>query len=169
MDDLFMLLNSRKNTKGERTLTTQSDPFPAFNTDWCNIISKLWISAKQSLFITFSRKLFCYYYCKTFKTKKWWKNEMTQTRREGVFLKLVIDDTYWNVIFVCCKRKSHKNKLNMHRRFFPFYVAPLFHKAFIVVTLIILLGDAGNPKSLRARKGKLFSSRLLDLYSSLYL
>ena len=94
---------------------------------------------------------------------------MTQTRSEGVFLKLVIDDTYWNVIFVCCKRKSHKNKLNMHRRFFPFYVAPLFHKTFIVVTLIILLGDAGNPKSLRARKGKLLSSRRQDLYSLLYL
>ena len=27
---------------------------------------------------------------------------------------------------------------------------------FIVVTLIILLGDAGNPKSLRARKGKFY-------------
>ena len=53
----------------------------------------------------------------------------------------------------------------MHHCSFPFYVGSLFHKTFIVVTLIILLGDAGNPKSLRGRKGKLHYSRLLYLFN----
>ena len=41
----------------------------------------------------------------------------------------------------------------MHPR--PFQVGDLFHKVLIVVALIILLGDAGNPISLRGKKGKI--------------
>jgi hypothetical protein len=40
----------------------------------------------------------------------------------------------------------------MHHQF----VGNLLHNIFVVVTLIILLGDAGNPKSLRSKKGKIY-------------
>ena len=39
---------------------------------------------------------------------------------------------------------------------------------FIVVTLIILLGDAGNPKSLRARKGKFYFISIFE-YAKLFI
>ena len=56
-------------------------------------------------------------------------------------------------LFWSFTRSENFVKEKMH--FYKDNISPLLREMFIVVTLIILLGDAGNPKSLRARKGKI--------------
>ena len=51
----------------------------------------------------------------------------------------------------------------MHHYWFH-VIGTLLHKIFVVAGLIILLGDAGNPKSLRGKKGKVCKVTLMNTF-----